>query len=332
MASEPRLTIGIAGAGAIGFFIGGRLHQAGHRVRFLARPRLAEAVRAEGLTLTDYEGREDRLTDVTLSEDPAVLEDVDLVLVTVKSAATAEMARLIAQYAPASAVVISLQNGVTNPAILKEALPGRDVRGGMVPFNVTQTGPAAFHRGTSGEIIVAKGASPLPDLAAPGLAWRESGDFDAVAWGKLLVNLNNALNALSGLPLLEQLQDRAWRRLMAAQMQEAMAVLQAAGITPARFTAAPPRLVPYILRLPNWAFRRIAAQMLTIDPKARSSMWEDLQKGRRTEIDALQGAVLALAAEHRIACPVMTRIAGAVKAAETAGVGAPGLRPTDLAA
>jgi 2-dehydropantoate 2-reductase len=331
LSPEPRPVIGIAGAGAIGLFVGGRLRQAGFDVRFLARPRLCAAVAEAGLTLTDYEGRADRLTGLTLSEDPAVLEDAGLVLVTVKSAATAEMARLIAQYAPEAAPVISLQNGVTNRAALAEALPGRDVRSGMVPFNVTQTGPAGFHRGTSGAIVIEAG-KPLPSLAVAGLDWEETRDFEAVAWGKLLVNLNNALNALSGLPLLEQLQDRAWRRLMAAQMEEAMAVLAKAGITPARFTAAPPRLVPHILRLPTWAFRRLAAQMLTIDPKARSSMWEDLSQGRKTEIDALQGAVLALAARRGIDCPVMERVAEAVRAAETAGAGSPGLRPADLTA
>ncbi len=330
--SDSPLRIGIAGAGAIGFFIGGRLAQAGHRVRFLARPRLRDAVMEEGLRLTDYEGRDDMLTGLTVSDDPAVLEEADLVLVTVKSAATVEMARLIAQYAPKDARVISLQNGVGNPAVLAEALPGRDVRGGMVPFNVTQTGAAAFHRGTSGAIVVEAGATPLPDLSAPGLDWQETNDFAAVAWGKILVNLNNALNALADLPLLEQLHDRRWRRLMADQMEEALAVLRAAGIRPARFTAAPVRSVPHILRLPDWAFRRIAAQMLTIDPKARSSMWEDLTKGRRTEIDALQGAVLALAEAEGVDCPLMRSVVAAIREAEAAGRGPPGLSPNDLRA
>lgn len=329
--SDRPLNIAIAGAGAIGFFVGGRLKQAGHRVLFLARPRIRDAVAEAGwLTLTDFEGRDDKLMALKISDDPAVMEDADLVLVTVKSAATAEMAGLIAQYTPRTAPVISLQNGVTNPQILADALPGRDVRGGMVPFNVTQTGPAAFHRGTSGDIIVQAGAAPLPDLSAPGLAWAETADFDAVQWGKLLINLNNALNALADMPLLEQLQDRRWRVVMAAQMTEALAVLKAAGITPARFTAAPPALVPHLLRLPTWLFRRIAAKMLTIDPKARSSMWDDLHQGRKTEIDALQGAVLALADQHRVACPCMRRITAAIRAAETAGDGPPGLSPTDL--
>ncbi|MEP4198901.1 MAG: 2-dehydropantoate 2-reductase [Aliishimia sp.] len=324
------LDIAIAGAGAIGFYVGGRLAQAGHRVRCLARARLCDEVLTHGLTLSDFEGRNDLISDLEVTDDAAVLGTCDLILVTVKSAATAEMGALVAQNAKSDAQVISLQNGVTNMAILRDALPHHDVRAGMVPFNVTKTSPGTFHRGTSGEILIAQGSRPLPDLSAPGLTWQEADDFDAVQWGKLLVNLNNALNALSDLPLLTQLHDRAWRRLMADQMSEALRVFKAASITPARFTAAPPALVPVLLRLPTPIFRRIAAQMLTIDPKARSSMWDDLTLRRRTEIDALQGAVLELGERHGVPCPLMTRVVDAVRAAELQEKGPPRLLPTDL--
>ena len=120
-----------------------------------------------------------------------------------------------------------------------------------------------------------------------------------VQWGKLLLNLNNALNALSGLPLATQLADRRWRLLLAAQIEEALAVLKAAGIAPARIEGVPPRLIPSILRLPDWLFRLVARRMLAIDPAARSSMWEDLAARRPTEIDYLQGAILALADKAR---------------------------------
>ena len=328
--SEPRQRIGIAGAGAIGFYIGGRLAQAGWDVAFLARPRLCDAVAAQGLTMTDYDGSEAVLQNLRVSSDPAVLSDADLIFVTVKSAATAEMARNLAEHAPRKATVVSLQNGVTNPQILANGLPEHDVRGGMVPFNVTQPAPTHFHCGTSGEILLERGSRAIPDLAAPGLVWQEVDDFEAVQWGKLLINLNNALNALADIPLLEQLQDRRWRLLMAAQIDEGLAVLRRAGISPARLTAAPPALIPFILRLPTWMFRRVAAQMMTIDPLARSSMWEDLTQRRPTEIDALQGAVLALALEHGLDCPVIERVTTALRAAADAQLGPPGVSPDTL--
>ncbi len=117
----------------------------------------------------------------------------------------------------------------------------------------------------------------------------------AVAWGKLLLNLNNALNALAGVPLREEIADRAWRRLLASCIDEALAALAAAGIRPAKVGALPPALIPKVLRLPDALFRLVAAAQLRIDPKARSSMADDLQQRRLTEIDQLQGRVVALA-------------------------------------
>ncbi|MEM6758638.1 MAG: 2-dehydropantoate 2-reductase [Pseudomonadota bacterium] len=326
VAPKP-VRIAVAGAGSIGCFVGGLLALAGHDVRFLGRARIIAAAR-DGLRLTGFDGLDAVLEAPHMSEDPAeVLTGADLVLVCVKTADTADIATHVAVHAP-KARVISLQNGVGNAEALRAALPGADVRAAMVPFNVVARGPAHFHRGTSGDIVVEAG--PLPALDTPHLAWRQSDRIEAVQWGKLLINLGNAVNALADIPLRDQLRDRAWRRIMAAQMAEALRVLRAAGIRPARSTAAAPWLIPHILRLPDALFVRIAAQMLTIDAEARSSMWEDLTLRRPTEIDALQGVIVALAAEHGMQAPINARLHGLIKAAEGAGEGPPGLRPSEV--
>ena len=322
----PRISV--AWAGSIGCYVGGLLAHAGHDVRFLARPRVVEACAAHGLRLTDFAGHDLQLENphMTAEADDA-LAGAEVVLFCVKSCDTAAMAELIARHAP-SATVISLQNGVENASILRTALPMADVRAGMVPFNVMAEVPSHAHRATSGAILVEAG--PLPELAPSSVAWRTVDNIEAVQWGKLLINLGNAINALSDLPLLTQLQDRAWRRLMADQMAEALRILSVAGIVPANTTAAPPRLIPHILRLPTPLFRRIAAQMLTIDAHARSSMWEDLSRRRPTEIDALQGAIIALADRHGRQAPLNARMRHLIKQAEAAGDGPPGLTPDQI--
>jgi len=125
-----------------------------------------------------------------------------------------------------------------------------------------------------------------------------------VQWAKLLLNLNNPVNALSGLPLRAQLLDRDHRRVLAALQREALAALAAAGIQPAQITALPAQRLPAVLSLPNWLFRRVAARMLKIDDQARSSMADDLAMGRRTEIDALCGEVVRLARAHGREAPL----------------------------
>ena len=320
--------IAIAGAGSIGCFVGGVLAKAGHDVCFLARPRIVKAVASEGLTLTDYEGLQAHLTGLEMTEDPSVLAQADIVLVCVKSAATAEIATEVAAHAPDHAIVVSLQNGVRNADILRAALPNHDVRAGMVPFNVVPKGPTAFHRGTSGNILVEAG--PLPDLSTKAVGWEQVSDIKGIQWGKLLINLGNAINALSDLPLLQTLQDRAWRRLMADQMSEALGIMKANGITPAKTTAAPPKLVPFILRLPTPLFKRVAAQMLTIDAEARSSMWDDLTQRRPTEVDALQGEIIRLAEQQNLQAPLNTRLRQLIKSAEAKDDGPPGLSVKDI--
>jgi 2-dehydropantoate 2-reductase len=151
-----------------------------------------------------------------------------------------------------------------------------------------------------------------------------------VLWGKLMINLNNALNALAGVPLVTELADKRWRRLLARQMEEGLAVLKAAGIRPAGIGGVPLGAVPRILRLPTWLFRRVARAMIAIDPQARSSMWEDLERRRRTEIDHLQGAILSLAAKTGVRVPLTRRIVELVKAAEAARAGSPGLTPEQV--
>jgi 2-dehydropantoate 2-reductase len=325
--------IGIAGAGSIGCFVGGMLAASGRRVALLARPRVIEEIRGNGLRLTSFEGIEQQVAPsaLTLSEDPSIFHDASVVLVTVKSADTAEIADIIARHAPADAVIVSLQNGVGNVSLLRERLPGRRVLAGMVPFNVITLGSGRFHRATSGDIVLEQDAAGTAgQLSVPGLKMRASTDIVGVQWGKLLFNLNNALNALADLPLRQQLAQRPWRRLFADQMAEGLAAIKAEGIRPVSSTPIPASWTPALLRLPDPMFGILLGRAMKIDPEARSSMWEDLQRGRRTEIDYLQGVITGIADRHGLQVPLSRRIVALIRSAEAAGQGSPGLTPEQI--
>jgi 2-dehydropantoate 2-reductase len=326
-------TIAIAGAGRIGCYVGGCLALAGREVVFLGRGRVVEAMRERGLRVSDLDGRDRRVEAQAISatDDPATaLRDADVILVTAKSGATGDMAGLIAAHGRPDAVVVSLQNGVDNADRLQASLPGRRVLAGMVMFNVVQSPdgerPLRVHRASQGEVMIGGGVDGLAGLLdVDGLAVEARADMKAVQWGKLLMNLNNALVALSDLPLARQLADRSWRVILAAQIGEALAAMRAAGITPARITGLAPSLLPAVLRLPDWLFRLLARRMLAIDPEARSSMWDDLKRGRPTEVDELQGAIIRLARQTGIPTPMNERVAALVRQAEAAKRGPPGL-------
>jgi 2-dehydropantoate 2-reductase len=327
--------IAIAGAGSIGCFVGGLLALAGRDVALLARPRVIEEIKANGLRLTGFDGldRAVATSQLRLSEDPAILNGADVVLVTVKSADSAEVAKVIAEHAPADAIIVSLQNGVGNIAVLRQHLADRRVLGGMVPFNVLATGEGRFHRTTSGDIVVERDdAATAEQLSVSGLKLRATADIAGAQWGKLLINLNNGLNALSGLTLREQLAQRPWRRLLADQMAEGLAALKAEGARPVSPTPISSHLTPHLLRLPDPIFNALLGRTMKIDPQARSSMWEDLQRKRRTEIDYLQGVIAAIADRHGLPAPLSRRVVGLIKCAEAEGKGSPGLRPDQIRA
>jgi len=328
-------TIGIAGAGSIGCFVGGMLAAGGRRVALLARSRVIAEIEANGLRPTSFEGFDQTIaaSQFALSENPSVFGDAGVVLVTVKSADTADMADAIARHAPPDVVIVSLQNGVGNVAVLRNRLPGPRVLGGMVPFNVIALGNGRFHRATSGDIVIAQDEVQTAEkLSVAGLKMRPTDNIDGVQWGKLVLNLNNALNALADLPLRRQLGLRAWRRLFADQMAEGLAAIRAEGIKPVSPTPIPVSLMPPLLRLPNFIFEAMLGRTMKIDPEARSSMWEDLQRRRRTEIDYLQGVITEIAERRGLKAPLSRRIVELIRQAEREAKGSPGLTPEQIRA
>lgn len=315
------MRVAILGAGSIGCYIGGALLATGTDAILIGRSRMQERVRAFGLRLTDASPIPLVLAPeaVPFTQDPASLSGADLILVCVKSADTADAASLIAAHGRPEALVISLQNGVGNVARLRMALSGRTVLAAMVPFNIVQLEAGRLHRGTAGELMIETSAALapwLPAFAAARLPLQQQPEFAAIQWGKLLINLNNGINALAGVPLKTQFSHRGYRRCLAALIDEGRTILEAAGIHPAKVVKLGPRLLPVVLRLPDAVFRRVAAPMLRIDPEARSSMWEDLEAGRRTEVDYLNGAIVALAESIGRSAPRNARMVALIRSAE----------------
>lgn len=298
--------IAVFGAGAIGCWVGGRLAKGGADVTLVGRPRVLDEL-SRGLQISELGGGQWTVHPKLATE--AV--DAELILVTVKSAQTADAARALAA---TTGTIVSLQNGVRNVATLRELLPGRRVLAGMVPFNVVKRGPGSYHRGSGGDLKVehADAAAPLTEACVRAdLALDLRDDMPAVQWAKLVMNLNNAINALSGVPLAEELSQRAYRRALAMAQREALALIE---VPLARVTPIPMRFMPRLLELPDAIFRVLARRVVAIDPTARSSMWEDLEAQRTTEVDYIQGEIVRLG--H---APINAKLIELIRAAEAGG-------------
>jgi 2-dehydropantoate 2-reductase len=316
--AAPR--IAVLGAGSVGCFIGGAWQSAGLPVSFIGRPHIAHDVHEHGLTLTDYTGWQTSIRNLDFACVPAALADADIILVTVKSGATSEAAREIAQHARDGALVVSFQNGISNVDVLDEQLGGRfTIARGIVSFNVAYLGDGRFHKGAAGDLR-AEDRGELRAIAEQvrggPASLRLSNDMLGLAWGKLIINLNNAVSALSGRTLLEQLRERDYRRVVAASQREAIKLLRRAHIRPAKVGPVPPRLLPLVIGSPDWLFNTLFLRGWKIDAKARSSMADDLAAGRKTEVDYLNGELVRLAERLGSDAPVNRAIVELVRQAE----------------
>ncbi len=310
--SSPR--IAIVGAGAVGSFFGGMLARAGHHVVLVARAPHVQAIARQGLRMLLQDGST-HCVAVAASTELDVVRDCELVLCCVKSRDTAEVARSLAPLLTPRALVLSLQNGVENPALLAREL-ARPVLPVAVYVAVAMAEPGLVRHFGRGELVL---GPRTPEEAADGklrarlLQLVEV--FDAAGiplrisecvmddlWSKLLVNCAfNAISALSRQPYGRMVEQEPIRALQQAVVQEVLEVARACGrhIDPLQAGEAVQAIG-----------RSMAGQL--------SSTAQDLMRGRPTEIDDLNGCIVRLGAAHGIATPANQALHALVKLAEGA--------------
>ncbi|MGZ5968502.1 MAG: 2-dehydropantoate 2-reductase [Polyangiales bacterium] len=322
--------IGVMGAGAIGCWVGGKLLAAGQDVIFVGRERIKSELETHGLVLGDLAGPEVRIAkeQLRVETSPRALGGCDVILCSVKSGQTAEVAAEM----PAGAMVVSLQNGLRAAETLRASLGDRALAA-VVGFNVIGKGDGEFRRTTTGPLVIE--AHPRVEgvvraLRSVGVESELAEDIRAVQWAKLVMNLNNAVSALSGAPTPALLFVPGYRRVLRALMAEAISVMRAAGIRPARLGPIPVTLFPHVLALPTPILRAVASAQLKIDPEARSSMYEDLSRRRLTEVDDLNGEIVRLAEKTGVPAPLHRRVVELVHEVERKGEGSPNLSPEAL--
>jgi len=328
------LKVGVMGAGAIGCFVGGQLAARGVSVVLVGRERLRAEIEATGLVLKDLDGATTTVREVGFALDASALADCGVVLCCVKSPTTAKTGEALAPVLARGAVVVSLQNGVRNSEVLRSHLPKQTVLGAVVGFNVVAPGAGVFRRTTSGPLVIQESSEECIAALAKELRSRFEvelvRDIRAFQYAKLVMNVNNAVGALSDVPTRDLLFEPGYRRIIAALMGEALGVMRSAGIRPARLGPLPPWVLPLALRLPTPLLRLVARAQLKIDPEARSSMWDDLSKGRLTEVDDLNGEIVHLAETSGVKAPLNQRVVELVHEVEKSAAGSPKLSAAAL--
>ncbi len=320
MAAETRGGIAILGAGAIGSFVGARLHAAGEPVWLIGRPEAMIAVRERGLTLLQPGRRPVLARDIQAVSSweeilPAERANVDLVILTTKAHDTEAAVAGLDSYLPESVPLLILQNGVGGADLARAQSPRRPLLAGVITIAVTRPGPGLVRsHNRRGGVGLAAVNAPVPTLhraagylAAAGFPTYLYADYRAMAWSKLLLNmLGNAVPAIVQLPPERVFKDLALCRLEIAAFREALAVTQALGLRL-------PDLPAYPVRSLAWAMQRLPVPILhRLLPTLvgggrggkRPSLQIDLELGRReSEVEYLNGAVVRAARELGVAAP-----------------------------
>jgi 2-dehydropantoate 2-reductase len=315
--------VAVVGAGAVGCFYGGMLARQGVDVTLIARPQHVEAIQAHGLFMNCQTFQEH--VQVHASTELAAAAQADLVLLCVKSPDTAATGEALRHILSPRTVVLSLQNGVDNAPTLQRLLPN-PVFPAVVYVATAMEGPGQLKHNGRGELVI--GEMPLSGAAAHSAAHpaAPSGNtqaqlqavaalFESVGvpcdisprvkdalWFKFLINcVVNAVSAVGQIEYGRMVQVPAVRTLLGQLTTEFLAVAEAEGV---HFDRADV----------DQKFEALYVSMAG----QRSSTAQDIGRGKRTEIEHLNGLITRLGAQHGIATPSHQALYALIKLLEYA--------------
>jgi len=290
------MKIAVMGAGAIGGYFGGRLAKAGFDVSFIARGAHLDVIRKNGLKVLSPLG-DFTIHPATVTDDPAEVGPVDVILFMVKNYDTLQAAEQIRPLVGSDTAIIPFQNGVEARAMLSNVLGARHVLGGVafIPASIQEPGVikhnAELAKLVFGEFdkqITPRALSFLDALEKAGVTGEIPADISMVLWSKLMfLTSMSAINCITRQPVGLVQSDEETIALYMDAMREVAAVAAAHGVS-----------------LGEEAIANNMALAQSFPPNNKTSMFQDLEADRRLEIDYLSGAVVRLGREKGIETPI----------------------------
>ena len=299
--------VAVVGAGAVGGYFGGMLARAGAPVVLIGRPAFADAVKKNGLFLDTLTFQE--AVHLEASPDISAARGAEIILFCVKTTDNAATAKALAPLLAPNAIVVSLQNGVDNVEQIQAAGIAR-VLPSIVYIAAAVPEPGRIKHGGRGDLVVGpenEYTKRIVDLfTRAGVPVRVSENIQAELWTKFIANC--ALNAISALSRAKYgriaSDPEAWK-LVQQTVEEVLAVAKSSGVD----------LGPLAQLQEACA---LAQKIATQIPEALSSTCQDLMRGKRTEIDSLNGFIARRGTALGIPTPMNHALWSLIKLAEAA--------------
>jgi len=307
------MKVAVVGAGGVGSVFGGRLAAAGHEVWLVHRRReVVEALRRDGLRLESADGEE--IIAVHATDETSAIGPVDLVLILTKSTDTGAAAAASKPLMGDGSVAVTLQNGLGNLEVIAEELGPQRVLLGMTYVGATVTGPGRARFTAAGQTFIGEPNGKFSEraktlarmLTAAGLPTAATDRLWEMVWGKLVINAAmNATCALTGASGAAALASPAAYEWVCLVAEETAAVARALGVS-----------LPYAD--PAQRVRQHCQDVGASKP----SMLQDVERGRPTEIDAINGAIVREGARLGVPTPYNQALLLLIKAREEVAVSA----------
>ena len=291
------MRIAIFGSGGVGGYFGGRLAQIGQDVSFIARNDNLACLRSRGLTVDSIAG-DFHIDRVVATDDPAEIGVVDYVLCCVKAWQVPAAARRIQPMVGPDTLVVPLQNGVDAPEQLSEVLDPASVLGGLCGIIVFQAGPGHIKHSGANPLIRFGHLDRRPDPRVnalseimnhcSGVKSSIPDDINVAMWQKfMLITPWSGLGAVSRAPIGVLLDQEETRELLTQAIEEIYQLGRARKIN-----------------LPEDSVSKTLKTLEGVPANSTTSMQRDLARGRPSELDVQNGAVLRLAHEVGLETPV----------------------------
>lgn len=317
------MRIGVIGAGAVGGLLAALLQRAGHDVEVTARGEHLAAIQRDGLRVDGGFGA----IEARVPAGPLLGARPDLAILATKAQDAA--AALGAHAGLLDGVpLLVVQNGLGGLEAARAALPSSPLVGGLALFASSFLAPGRIEVTAALPIVVGGSPGTPPDVVAlvadtlrAALEVEVVDDLAGAQWTKLLVNHVNALPAITGWSVQATVADPGLRRVVAASLRETVRVARRAGVRFATLQGLPGPLLPLLgaapLAVVGLLPRALARRMGDV-PNPGSTL-QSLRRGRLTEIDALNGAVVRVAAGLGMTAPVNAALVAAVHDVERTG-------------
>jgi 2-dehydropantoate 2-reductase len=310
----------VIGLGAVGSIVGGLLRKSGKDIVFIGKPNQVDIIKNNGIKINGINGLI-HIKNPNVSSDFSSLTDVDFIIVCIKSYDTKNLANEIKPHLKKSAVILSLQNGINNSKILDE-ITGKKTISGIVLFNSIFLNPGEATLTIRGGLLIEDEKSCkktiyelLSSFNLKGLKSITVENIEGYQWSKLIVNLQNAVTALTGQTIKESIIDANTRSILISTMKEGLDVLENSGISIDALPDMDPKKMINRLNFYNTFILRIGSRILKLK-NARTSMWQSISRGKPTEIDFINGEIVNLAKKKKIKAPINEKLVNLIKQAE----------------